>query len=77
MTAKRETMPETAPTHGEVTQADVLRRMTPGQRLTIAANLTWQAREWMAAALRAQKPELPEAEIQCLVRDRILYGTTD
>jgi len=60
-----------------MTQADAFRRMTPKERLTVAANLSWQAREWMAAALRAQKPDMPEAEIKRMVRDRFLYGTTD
>jgi len=69
--------PDTVSSPGEVTQEDVFRRMTPEQRLTAAANLTWQAREWMAAVLRSQKPDLPEAEVQRIVRERFLYGTTD
>ena len=70
-------MAETIPPQDEVTQMDVLRRMTPEQRLILAANLTWQARTWMAAALRAQKPNMSEVDIQRTIRERFLYGTTD
>ena len=75
--AGKEAMSATMPARDEVTQTDVFRRMTPEQRLTVAANLTWQAREWMAAVLRSQKPGLSEAQVQSIVRERFLHGTTD
>lgn len=60
-----------------LTQDDVFRRMTPEERLRAAENLYWQAREWMAAGFRTLRPELSEEEIQRLVRERFLHGTTD
>jgi hypothetical protein len=50
---------------------EILRRMTPEQRLLKAFELSDMARRAFEDGLRQQFPELPEAEFQQLVRTRL------
>jgi hypothetical protein len=56
------------------TQTDVLRAMTPGQRLEAAARLYWTAREIKEAALRARHPDWTDAQIKRAVVEAFLYA---
>ena len=56
----------------ELTQIDVLRRMTPGERLRTALDLYWSARELKAAVLRADHPDWSEERIEEVVREAFL-----
>lgn len=49
-------------------QANLIRQMTPGRRLEIAADLYRTAWEIKLAALRQQHPDWSEARIQRAVR---------
>ncbi len=53
-------------------ETDVLRRMTPAQKLTVMHALIREAYELKAAALRARWPDMPEREV--LARARTLVG---
>jgi hypothetical protein len=44
-------------------QIEIYRKMTPQQRLAVAEQLYWSAREWKAAALRARHPEWSEKTV--------------
>ncbi len=57
-------------------QDDILRRMTPSQRLKVAESLYWQARKWKAAGLKTLHPDWTEEQIASEVRKLFLYGTT-
>ncbi len=59
-----------------LTQTDVLRRLTPSQRLAAAARLYWAARALKAAALRAQHPSWSEAEVAAAVRKAFLLASS-
>ncbi len=50
--------------------------MTPEQILNQALNLCYSARELKAAGLRAQFPDLDEAEILEKVKEIFLYART-
>ena len=50
--------------------------MTPEQILNQALNLYYSARELKAAGLRAQFPDLDEAEILKKVKEIFLYART-
>lgn len=56
------------------TQAEVLRSMTPEERLLAATRLFWSARRLKEAALRAQHPQWDEAQIQQAVKEAFLYA---
>jgi hypothetical protein len=47
---------------------EILRRMTPEQKLLAAHRLYWTAREFKAAGLRMLHPDWPEPKIQEEVR---------
>ena len=50
---------------------EILRRMTPQQRLQIAFDLTEQTRELLRIGLRDRFPELSEEELQKLYLERL------
>jgi hypothetical protein len=56
-----------------LTQADVVSRMSPAQKLRAAERLYWSARALKAAALRAQHPEWSAERIERTVRDIFLF----
>jgi hypothetical protein len=66
-------LPEDAP---HPMQIEIYRKMTADQRLQIAHDLYWFAREWKASALRAQHPTWGEEKIQEKVREMFLNATT-
>jgi hypothetical protein len=49
--------------------------MTPEKKLRLSLKLHWEARELMAAGLRARKPDWTEEQIQEEVRTRFLIGS--
>ena len=53
----------------ELTQIDILRRMTPGERLRTALDLYWSARELKAAVLRVDHPEWSVERVEEAVRE--------
>jgi hypothetical protein len=53
---------------------EMLRRMTPIERLEAAGALYQTARNLHRAALRARHPEANDAEIERLVREGVLYA---
>ena len=56
------------------TQTDVLRAMTPAERLAAAARLYWSARQLKEAALRAWHPEWTDEQVRRAVHDAFLYA---
>ena len=56
----------------ELTQIDVLRRLTPGQRLEAAMDLYGSAKRLKAAAIRAKHPDWSEGEIARAVNEAFL-----
>jgi hypothetical protein len=58
----------------EALQAALIRQMTPGRRLEIAASLYRAAWEIKAAGLRRQYPAVSEAEIQRRTRRIFVTG---
>jgi hypothetical protein len=60
--------------HLHPAQIEAFRRMTPAQKLALAAQLWFEARELKAAALRARHPEWTEDEVQRKVRDVFLHA---
>ena len=61
--------PKPQPNHARYIQ--ILRRMTPEQRLAKAFELTQMSRELLTAGLRVRFPGLPENELEALVRKRV------
>jgi hypothetical protein len=59
------------------TQLEVLRRMTPAERLQAATRLYWTARQIKEAALRARHPEWSAEQLQRAVRDAFLFARGD
>ena len=57
---------------GVMRQREILRRMTPDQKLRAAMRLYWSARELKAAGVRAERPELDEDSVQEEVRRAFL-----
>ena len=57
-------------------QMEILRRMTPGQRVGIAMQMYAQARRIKAAALRSFHPDWTEEQVQDAVRRAFLYART-
>ena len=55
-------------------QKDIYRKMTPGEKLELIARFFWDARELVAAGIRARHTHWPESEIQAEVRKRFLYA---
>ena len=56
--------------------AEILRRLTPAQKLAVAQQLRETAWMLSAAGVRARHPELCEAEVQARVRDIFLHAVT-
>ncbi len=52
-------------------QNEVLARLTPGERLRQALELSEFTRELFRNGLRARFPDLPEADLTLLYRDRL------
>ena len=52
----------------------VLQAMSPAQKLRVAERLYWSARQFKAAALRAQHPDWTEEAIRQAVRQIFLYA---
>ena len=61
--------PKARPNHS--VYVDVLRRMTPEQRLMKAFELTKMARTLFLDGLRATYPDLPEEKLQKLYKERL------
>jgi hypothetical protein len=55
---------------------DMIRRLTPADKLLIAQRLHETAWELAAAGVRLRRPELSEEEVQLHVRDIFLRATT-
>ena len=51
------------------TQDDILRQMTPEQKLSAAMDLYWSARELKAAWLRKLHPDWSDAQIEEAVKE--------
>jgi hypothetical protein len=60
----------------EQRQLEIVRAMTPQQRLQQALGMNRTMRELMAAGFRARHPAWSEAEITRAVADRILHART-
>jgi hypothetical protein len=58
-------------------QTEILRRMTPEQKLRASMRLYWSARELKAAWFRAEHPEWTEAQVKKAVRDAFLFHRED
>ena len=56
-----------------LTQADVIDRMSPAEKLRAAERLYWSARSLKAAALRAMHPDWSDEQIERAVRDAFLF----
>lgn len=56
------------------TQLDIVRAMTPGERISAAMRLYWTARRVKEAALRAKHPKWTDAEIRRAVNESFLYA---
>lgn len=54
-------------------RTEILRRMTPEQKLNAAMRLYWSARALKAAGLRAEHPDWSEQEIAAAVREAFLF----
>jgi hypothetical protein len=54
-------------------QVEILRRMTPEQKLRDAERLYWSARELKAAWFRSEHPEWTEEQVKKAVRDAFLF----
>jgi len=65
---------DTHPTAAAI-QAEIIRRMTPAQRLRMALEMSESVRNVALAGLRSRRPESTEAE---LTREllRVMYGFT-
>jgi hypothetical protein len=53
---------------------ELLRALTPEQKLRTAAQMYWAARELRAAGLRARHPDWTEKQIQEEVRLAFMYA---
>jgi hypothetical protein len=57
-------------------QKRIYQSMTPEQKLKVAIDLYYSAWELKLESLRAQNPNLPEKDIQAMVRETFLYART-
>ena len=55
-------------------EVEILKRMTPQQRLRTGMSLYHFARRFKLAALRQQNPELSEAELKRRLNEAFLYA---
>jgi hypothetical protein len=56
------------------TQIDVLKALTPAQRLAAAERLYWTARELKEAAIRARHPDWTKEKVRRAVNEAFLYA---
>ena len=57
-------------------QDAIYRAMSPAQRLEQGLRMNRQMRSLMDAALRAEHPEWPPEQRQCVIAQRILHART-
>ena len=57
-------------------QKRIFKSMEPEQKLEIALNLNYSAKELKAAGLRVQNPDWPENKILDKLQDIFLYART-
>ncbi len=57
-----------------MSQRDVLRKMTPAQRLEAAFRLYWTARSVKEAALRARHPDWSDERVAREVKEAFLHA---
>jgi len=55
-------------------QNQILAKMSPGDKLEVAMQLYYSARELKAAGLRADHPDWDEKQVQQAVREAFLYA---
>lgn len=58
-------------------QLEIVRALTPAQRLAQAERMNQAMRELLAAGFRSRHPEWSEADVQRAVAERILHARTD
>ncbi|HEY5550347.1 MAG TPA: hypothetical protein VIK52_00560 [Opitutaceae bacterium] len=58
-------------------QVEIIRRMTPSQRLAQAERMNQAMRELLAAGFRDRHPEWSGGQVHSAVAERILRGATD
>ena len=56
------------------TQADIIAKMTPAQKLRAAMRLYWSARALKTAAVRQQHPDWTDDAVARHVRDLFLFS---
>ena len=57
-------------------QKELLKKMTPAQKLNLAQQLYNSARQLKEAGVRMQHPDWDETQVQKAVREAFLYGRT-
>ena len=57
-------------------QKELLKKMTPQQKLNLAQRLYNSARQLSEAGVRMQHPDWNETQVQKAVREAFLYGRT-
>ena len=55
-------------------QNQILAKMSPGEKLEVAMQLYYSARELKAAGVRADHPDWDEKQVQQAVREAFLYA---
>ena len=55
---------------------NIIKKMTPEQKLKTAQALYWSARKLKKAALRNKYPDLPEEELEKMVKEIFLYASS-
>jgi hypothetical protein len=63
------------PTDDDSKYWEIIRAMTPTQKIEAFLSLYWTARELKAAGIRATHPELSETEVQKQVKEAFLYAS--
>ena len=58
-------------------QTDIIRRMTPAQRLAQAERMNQAMRELLAAGFRHRNPGWNEQQVRAAAAERILRGSSD
>ena len=61
--------PKKQPNHALYLQ--ILRRMTPEQKIEKASQMAILGRELMAAGIRRTQPDIPETELSAIVRRKL------
>ena len=57
-------------------QTELLKKMTPEQKLNLSQQLYNSARQLKEAGIRMQHPDWDETQVQQAVREAFLYGRT-